>query len=56
MDVANQWIERDEVLSGTVDDLKNVPEKYKVSKESGLDAFEEEPDFCDVDVYDQSNV
>ena len=48
--VTNEWIERDEVLSGTIDCLKNVPEKYKVSKESGLDAYEDDPDLFDVDM------
>jgi len=38
----------DEILSGTIDDFQNVPEKYTVSKECGLDAVEDELDTLQV--------
>ena len=56
MEVANKWVEHDEILSGTIDGLQNVPKKYKISKENGLDAFEDEPELLDVDMNDEPNV
>ena len=53
VDVANEWINRDEILSGTIDNLENIPERYKVSKESGLDTIEDEPDLLEVDIDDE---
>ena len=55
MDVANPWVKRDEILSGTLDHLKNVPENYKVGRENGLDAVEDEPDLSDVDMCGEPN-
>ena len=53
--MANEWVNRDEILSGTIDNLENVPERYKVSKENGLDMIEDEPDLLDVDIDDEPN-
>ena len=36
LEEANKCIERDEVLEGTIDNLRNVPDNYKVSKNCGL--------------------
>lgn len=55
-DEANKCVDRDAILKGRIDSLKNVPEIYKVSKDSGLDQVEdsEELDLLDVDVGDES--
>ena len=37
MDCADEAVARDEVLNGTIANLRNVPAQYKVSKESGLE-------------------
>lgn len=47
--MANSWVLRDHLLSGTLDCLQTIPQKHKVSKESGLDA-EEELELSDSDI------
>ena len=56
MEVANEWVARDEILSGTIDNLQNIPENYKVSKENGLEAFEDELELLGVEMDDEPNV
>lgn len=48
---ANQAVARDAVLKGKIDNLRNVPAQYKVSKESGLEGWEDDEfDLFDGDV------
>ena len=44
-------VARDEALNDTIANLKDVPAQYKVSKESGLEEWEdEEMELLDADV------
>ena len=51
MEYADEAVTRDDILQGSIANLENVPDKYKVSKESGLADWEDDGmELLDLDV------
>ena len=51
MRYADEAVARDDILRGSIANLENVPDRYKVSKESGLGEWEDdEMELLDADV------